>query len=76
MSLKTSDNLYQVLREHSNSVGLPILDNPTFERVTEEYGKDLFRETLAEFIAKERPEFPLKKISEEKMRTTFLKLRD
>ena len=75
MSLQTS-NLYQVLKEHSNSVGLPVLDNPTFESLTAEHGKEHFREVLAEYIATERPEFPLKEISFEKMRETFLKLRD
>ena len=75
MSLQTS-NLYQVLKEHSNSVGLPVLDNPTFESLTAEHGKEHFREVLAEYIATERPEFPLKQISFEKMRETFLKLRD
>ena len=30
MSLQTS-KLYSVLKEHSNEVGLPIMDNPTHE---------------------------------------------
>ena len=75
MSLQTS-KLYSVLKEHSNEVGLPILDNPTFESLTNEYGKEHFREVLSEYIATERPPFPFKKISHEKMRKTFLKLRD
>lgn len=75
MSLQTS-KLYQVLTDYSNEVGLPIMDNPTFEFMSNKYGKEHFREVLSEYIATERPPFPFKDISHEKMRKTFLSLRD
>ncbi len=52
------------------------MDNPTFESITNEYGKEHFREVLSEYIATERPPFPFKYISKEKMRKTLLALRE
>ena len=43
----------------------------TFERVTNDIGKEQFRLDLAEYIAKHRPKFPLKEISYEVMRQAF-----
>ena len=50
---------------------LPIMDKQTFERVTNDIGKEQFRLDLAEYIAKHRPKFPLKEISYEVMRQAF-----
>ena len=50
---------------------LPIMDQQTFERVTNDIGKEQFRLDLADYIAKHRPEFPLKEISYEVMRQAF-----
>ena len=50
---------------------LPIMDQQTFERKTNEIGKEQFRLHLAEYIAKHRPKFPLKEISYEVMRQAF-----
>jgi len=50
---------------------LPIMDKQTFERVTNDIGKEQFRLDLADYIAKHRPEFPLKEISYEVMRQAF-----
>ena len=49
------------LKDHTVN-GLPIMDQQTFETLTNDVGKEKFREALAEFIAENRPEFPLKKI--------------
>jgi len=46
---------------------LPIMDKQTFERVTNDIGKEQFRLDLADYIAKHRPEFPLKEISYDQM---------
>jgi hypothetical protein len=50
---------------------LPIMDQQTFERVTNDIGKEQFRLDLADYIAKHRPKFPLKEISYEVMRQAF-----
>ena len=53
---------------------LPVMDQQTFERVTNDIGKEQFRLDLAEYIAKHRPKFPLKEISYEVMRQAFKSL--
>ena len=73
MSLQTS-KLYQVLKDNANEKRLPIIDGSLFDALTEEHGREYFREVLAEYIETERPEFPLKQISHEDMRNTFIKL--
>ena len=73
--MPSSNNLYQILKDHINSVGLPIIPAGLFQNLTNEYTKEVFRETLSEFISKERPEFPLKQISNYDMEDNFKKLR-
>ena len=72
--MPNSSDLYQILKNHINSVGLPIIPAGMFQNLTNEYTKEVFRETLAEFISKERPEFPLKQISSYDMEDNFKKL--
>ena len=73
--MPNSSDLYQILKNHINSVGLPIIPAGLFQNLTNEYTKEVFRETLSEFISKERPEFPLKQISSYDMEDKFKKLR-
>ena len=67
--------LYKRLLDAANDGKLPILDNKSFELLNAQYGKEIFRETLAEYIANERPVFPLKEISYDDMRDSFGKLK-
>ena len=69
-------SLKQILSDNVNSEGLPILDGNLFDATTKEYGKEEFRLALADFIAENRPPFPFKKISYERMREMFLALKD
>ena len=62
-----NETLYKHLERHANEDKLPILDNQTFDQYTNEFGRDVFRWTLAEYIAKVRPKFPLKNINENLM---------
>ena len=62
------------LKDYANENGLPIMDTIQFDRWTEELGKEKFRELLAEYIATERPKFPLKQISYEDMRKNIIGL--
>ena len=62
------------IRKYANQNGLPIMDQLTFERITNNVGKDQFRLDLAEYIEKYRPVFPLKKISLDDVRTSFVDL--
>ena len=59
------------LDRYKNKDGLPIMDQQTFEMVTNTIGKEKFREQLSEYIAKNRPKFPLKEISYDIMRQAF-----
>ena len=72
--MQSSSELYQILKNNIDSTGLPIIPEGQFQNLTQEFGRDTFRETLAEFIFKERPEFPLYKISIYDMDANFKKL--
>ena len=68
----TRDNtLYNLLLKAAGEDKLPILDNKSFERMNEEYGKEKMRTHLADYIASERPVFPLKEITKDDMRKSF-----
>jgi hypothetical protein len=62
------------LKQYADENGLPIMDTIQFDRWTEELGKERFRELLSEYIATERPKFPLKQISYEDMRQSIIGL--
>ena len=47
------------IRKYADQNGLPIMDQLTFERITNNIGKDQFRLDLADYIEKYRPVFPL-----------------
>ena len=51
------------------------MNSSQFVSVTEKYGKEDFRRALADYIEKEKPPYPLKQFSEEKVIKTFHKLR-
>ena len=55
--------LYNRLLNAASDDKLPLLDNKSFELLNATYGKEEMRLTLAEYIAAERPVFPLKEIS-------------
>ena len=62
------------LKDHTNTNGLPVMDQQTFESITNDVGKEKFREELAQYIADNRPKFPLKEISYDIMRQAFKSL--
>jgi hypothetical protein len=62
------------LSNYADENKLPIMDQQTFETITNEIGKEKFREDLAQYIADNRPKFPLKEISYEAMRQAFKSL--
>jgi len=71
----TRDNtLYNHLLNAARDDKLPVLDNKTFELLNKEYGKDKMRTHLADYVASERPVFPLTEISKDTMKQTFYKL--
>ena len=45
-------DLYQVLKDNANEKGLPIIEGKLFDALTEEYGRDKFREVLADYMKK------------------------
>ena len=69
-----SDELYSILATSCDYTGLPVMNTSQFQAVTEKYGKELFRKTLAEFITTEKPPYPLKEFDYDKVVNTFHKL--
>ena len=67
-------SLYNRLIAAATDGKLPVLDSKSFELLNETYGKETFRDTLSEYIATERPVFPLKEISQTRMRECFYDL--
>jgi len=63
--------LYDVLNQNTDETGLPVMNKEMFLETTEKYGKETFRATLANFITKEKPPFPLNKWDFKKIRTKF-----
>ena len=69
-----NETLYSRLLDAARHDKLPILDNKTFESMNAEYGKEEMRRNLADYIATERPVFPLNEISYNDMRENFYNL--
>ena len=55
--MQSSSELYQILKNNIDSTGLPIIPEGQFQNLTQEFGRDTFRETLAEFILKKDQNF-------------------
>ena len=62
------------LYKFANENKLPIMNQANFEHYTNTIGKEQFRLDLAEYIAKERPVFPLKRITLDDVRKSFFDL--
>ena len=73
---KRNEKLYSRLLHFAGDDKLPVLDNKTFESMNAEYGKEDMRKNLADYIATERPVFPLTEISEDVMRDSFNSLKN
>jgi len=72
---KRDNTLYNSLLAAATDGKLPVLTSSIFEKMNAEYGKDKMRTHLADYIASERPVFPLKEITEQDMRTAFANLK-
>ena len=70
-----SKELYEILKKSANKDGLPLMNTSQFVAVTEEFGKKEFRRVLADYIEKEKPPYPLKKFTEDKVIKLFHKLK-
>jgi len=66
--------LYELLRSCADKNKLPIMNTSLFISTTEKYGKELFRSTLAEYITREKPPYPLKQFNEQRVINRFRKL--
>ena len=72
---KRDITLYNRLIAAATDGKLPILTSSIFEKMNAECGKEKMRTHLADYIASERPVFPLKEITKEDMRTAFANLK-
>ena len=66
--------LYEILKSSVDNTGLPVMSSSQFIDVTQKFGKEEFRKVLAEFITKEKPPYPLKEFTDEKVIDNFRKL--
>lgn len=76
MNTKTEVNqeLYNLLKTCTDKTGLPVMNRSLFVSTTEKYGKELFRSTLAEYITREKPPYPLKEFNQKEVIDNFRKL--
>ena len=70
-----SEELYNILKKCVDNTGLPVMNTNQFIDVTNRFGKEEFRKTLAEFITKEKPPYPLKRFTKEKVVDNFHRLK-
>ena len=70
-----SEELYNILKKCVDNTGLPVMNTNQFIDVTNRFGKEEFRKTLAEYITKEKPPYPLKRFTKEKVIDNFHKLK-
>ena len=70
-----NEELYQILKTSADRTGLPVMKSTQFISTTEKYGKEVFRRTLADYITNEKPPFPLKEFSQDKVVREFHKLK-
>ena len=66
-----SEELYNILKKCVDSTGLPVMNTSMFVHTTEKYGKEEFRKTLAEYITNDKPPFPFRKFSKDKVIREF-----
>ena len=55
-----NEELYEFLSKNLDEGGRPTLDDIQFVNTTNKYGRNVFRRTLANYITKEKPDFPYK----------------
>ena len=72
---KRDNDLYNRLIAAATDGKLPVLTSTIFEKMNAEYGKEKMRTHLADYIASERPVFPLKEITNADMRISFGRLK-
>ena len=72
---KRDNTLYNSLIAAATDGKLPILTSSIFEKMNAEYGKEKMRTHLADYIASEKPVFPLKEITKDDMRKCFYDLK-
>ena len=68
--IEQSDELYETLKDNCVD-GLPTMNTSMFSHITDKYGKEVFRRTLANYIEKEKPPFPTKTFNKDKVIKKF-----
>ena len=66
-----NEELYKFLSENLDEGGRPTLDDIQFVKTTNKYGRMVFRRTLADYITREKPDFPFKTWTEEEVIKKF-----
>ena len=66
-----SSELYQILSDNVDDGGRPTFDDIQFVNLTNKYGRNVFRRTLADYITKEKPDFPYKTWTEDHVVSKF-----
>ena len=65
------DSIIKIFENNCDERGIPLISNAHWNKIKSFYDKDDIRESLANYIVKNKIPFPLKLISEEKMQKLF-----
>jgi len=66
-------SIVNFFEQNKDSAGIPYIKNKDWEILKEKYEKDEIRVALAEYISTNKIPFPIKKISEERLKKLFTK---
>ena len=66
-------SIVNFFEQNKDSAGIPYIKNKDWEILKEKYEKDEIRVALAEYISTNKIPFPIKKISEERLKKLFIK---
>ena len=66
--------LYEFLKSTCRD-GLPYMNTDLFTKTTEKWTREVFRSTLADFITREKPNFPYKTLTHTDLQKHFYRLK-
>ena len=69
-----NEELYELLSKNIDDGGRPTFDDIQFVKLTDKYGRNVFRRTLADYITREKPDFPFKTWGKNHVITKFQSL--
>ena len=68
--------IFITLRDHADECGVPVFNKEEWKNIVDNYDRKKVIEVLAHYIVNNKPTFPLRKISHDKMKKCFKNLLD